>query len=134
MKLSEIQQAIKTAHATVCVGTFLLAGTERRAVLCADDDHIVAIVCALSGHIAPAVFEQRWDWCGAGWQTSYLDELEDAEGITDPDGLYSLIAGECPRCHGAGVIEELERQGPFLVPALNPCPVCVRREDPPLPF
>lgn len=76
-------------------------------------------------------------WTGAGWYAPLQEgpgwDVVSWESVCDADSDREE-AGECPRCHGAGVIEELERQGPFLVPALNPCPVCVRREDPPLPF
>ena len=135
MKLSEIQQWIKTNRATVSVGTILLNGTERPAVICADMDRLLAVRPARGG-ISPGVFEQSWDWGGGMWDTRYIGDLPGYESMS-ADELHALITGACPRCNGSGVIEDATRYGPFMVPDLLPCPDCageVAASQPPLPF
>jgi hypothetical protein len=134
MKLSEIQQWIKTNRATVSVGTFLLNGTEHRAVICTDGHRTLALCPWQYCHLPPAVYTQSWDWDGGYYDTEFVCLMSECRDW-DTDALYSAIKGECPRCHGAGVIEAQTRYGAFMVPDLLPCPECQRQEsEPPLPF
>jgi hypothetical protein len=136
MKLSEIQQWIKTNRATVSVGTFLLNGTEHRAVICTDGHRTLALCPWQYCHLPPAVYTQSWDWDGGYYDTEFVCLMSECRDW-DTDALYSAIKGECPRCHGAGVIEAQTRYGAFMVPDLLPCPECQSETadaQPPLPF
>lgn len=134
MNIAEVRQWMKAHNAKPSVGTFLLNGTEHRAVVCADADRTLAICPWQNRHLPPAIYVQQWDWDGGYYDTQHVGDLPDCRDM-DTDAIYSLIVGECPRCHGTGVVEAQTRYGAFMVPDLLPCPECQRQEsEPPLPF
>jgi hypothetical protein len=134
MNIAEVRQWMKAHNAKPSVGTFLLNAIEHPAVVCADADRTLAICPWQNRHLPPAIYVQQWDWDGGYYDTQHVGDLPDCRDM-DTDAIYSLIVGECPRCHGTGVVEALTRYGEFMLPNLLPCPECQRQEsEPPLPF
>lgn len=135
MNLNDIREWVRENGATVSVGTVILNGEQCPAAICAADGKLLAVrVWPGNPRIVPSVFEQSWNWDGGYYDTQYVGDLPDCRDM-DTDAIYSLIVGECPRCHGTGVVEALTRYGEFMLPDLLPCPECQRQEsEPPLPF
>lgn len=135
MNLNDIREWVRENGATVSVGTVILNGEQCPAAICAADGKLLAVrVWPGNPRIVPSVFEQSWNWDGGYYDTQHVGDLPDCRDM-DTDAIYSLIVGECPRCHGTGVVEALTRYGEFMLPDLLPCPECQRKEsEPPLPF
>jgi len=129
--LQEVRTWARENSATRCIGTIMLpSGTGRLAAMAVTDDTVLAVVPYWG---AAAVYRQQFNGDGSCTTTHEGDIDLD---IDDLDELYSAVFG-CECCNGTGVVEAVERQGPFLVPALMPCPLCageVADAQPPLPF
>jgi hypothetical protein len=129
----EVRRWISNHNATVSVGEVLTPLGEKPAVICTANDRILYLR-VMGSTVAPAAFTQDWNWEEGYWSTKHIGEVDDVRAA-NVEQLHALIVGECPRCHGAGVIEAQTRYGAFMVPDLLPCPECQRQEsEPPLPF
>jgi len=129
--LQEVRTWARENSATRCIGTIMLpSGTGRLAAMAVTDDTVLAVVPYWG---AAAVYRQVWDGSGV-WTITHEGDIDGDLG--DVEAVYEALF-TCPRCGGEGVVEDVERQGPFLMPALNPCPLCqgeVADSQPPLPF